>query len=68
MNPALGEQPDLFIDDSQQQKRDALNSTVDQINERFGEFTVAPSRVIGRSEMPNVIAPAWKPNGHRKTV
>lgn len=68
LNPALGEQPDLFIDDSQQKKRDALNSTVDQINERFGEFTVAPSRVIGRSEMPNVIAPAWKPNGHRKTV
>ncbi|WP_297808683.1 DNA polymerase IV [uncultured Methylophaga sp.] len=68
LNPTLGRQADLFIDNHEQHKRHALNNTVDQINERFGEFTVAPSRVIGRSEMPNVIAPAWKPSGHRKTI
>lgn len=68
LNPTLFQQADLFLDNSQRQKRDALNHTVDSINERFGEFTVAPTRVIGRSEMPNVIAPAWKPSGHRKTI
>jgi DNA polymerase-4 len=41
---------------------------MDQINQRYGEFTLAPARLLNRSSMPNVIAPAWKPDGHRKTV
>ncbi|WP_416240457.1 hypothetical protein [Methylophaga sp. OBS3] len=68
LSPLHGRQQDLFIDDASKHKREALNQALDSINERFGEFTVAPTRVIGRSEMPNVIAPAWKPTGHRKTI
>lgn len=68
MNPVSTVQLELFSDNGVKQKRSELNSAVDAINDRYGEFTVAPTRVIGRSEMPNVIAPAWKPEGHRKTI
>jgi len=44
------------------------NQVMDAINARYGDFTVAPARLLGRSSMPDVIAPAWKPSGHRKTV
>lgn len=67
-NPVSCHQLELFADNDLKQKRSDLNETVDAINTRYGEFTVAPTRVIGRSEMPNVIAPAWKPEGHRKTI
>ena len=49
-------------------KREQINQTMDRINERYGEFTLAPAVLLNRSDMPNVIAPAWKPAGHRKTV
>lgn len=68
LSPTELRQSDLFEDLTHTQKRDALNQAIDAINERFGDFTVAPTRVIGRSEMPNVIAPAWRPTGHRKTI
>ena len=68
MNPVSSVQLELFADNGMKQKRSNLNEAVDAINTRYGEFTVAPIRVIGRSEMPNVIAPAWKPEGHRKTI
>lgn len=68
LSPTQGYQVDLFAETALSQKREALNQAVDAINNRYGEFTVAPTRVIGRSEMPNVIAPAWKPTGHRKTI
>jgi DNA polymerase-4 len=68
LSPEHGKQQDLFIDNDAKHKRESLNQAMDDINERYGEFTVAPIRVIGRSEMPNVIAPAWKPTGHRKTI
>lgn len=48
--------------------RQHLNRIVDDINERFGEFKIAPAKLLLRSEMPNVIAPAWKPKGHRQTI
>lgn len=67
-NPVSCHQLELFADNGLKQKRSNLNEAVDAINTRYGEFTVAPTRVIGRSEMPNVIAPAWKPEGHRKTI
>ena len=68
LNPHREQQIDLFIDCQTDNKRQQLNSAIDQINQRYGEFTVAPSRLIDRSAMPNVIAPAWKPFGHRKTI
>jgi len=38
------------------------------INLRYGEFTVAPATLLERSTMPNVIAPAWRPDGHRRHI
>ena len=43
-------------------------SAVDRINTRYGEFTVAPAILLERSTMPNVIAPAWRPEGHRQHI
>ena len=68
LNPETEQQADLFEDTLIDNKRDQLNIAIDQINQRYGEFTVAPLRLIDRSAMPNVIAPAWKPFGHRKTI
>src|SRR3990167_9301796 len=50
------------------EKRELLYSALDEINDRFGEFTIAPAPMLYRSQMPNVIAPAWKPYGHRQTI
>lgn len=49
-------------------KREQINAVMDDINDRYGEFTLAPALLIKRSAMPNVIAPAWKPEGHRQTI
>lgn len=48
--------------------RDIENHVIDLINQRYGEFAVAPARLLKRSTMPNVIAPSWKPFGHRETI
>jgi len=61
-----GQQLELFI--PQQQEQQHLNALMDSINQRFGEFALAPARLLNRSDMPNVIAPAWKPQGHRQTI
>ena len=45
-----------------------LHKAMDDINQRYGEFTLSPARLLQRSDMPNVIAPAWKPDGHRQTI
>ncbi len=66
LNPtAVNYQVDMFreFDD----KRESVHHAIDGVNQRYGEFTVAPARLLNRSSMPNVIAPAWKPYGHRKT-
>jgi DNA polymerase-4 len=63
---AHGEQLDLFCDADE--KRVKLNQVKDEINARYGEFMLAPVPLLERSSMPNVIAPAWKPNGHRQTL
>ncbi len=49
-------------------KRERTHAAVDAINRRYGEYMLAPARLLGRSDMPNVIAPAWKPHGHRQTI
>jgi DNA polymerase-4 len=63
--PAL-QQGDLFLADDTERRR--VNAAQDAINARFGEFVIAPARLLNRSSMPNVIAPAWKPDGHRQTI
>jgi len=59
-------QLELFavMDDTQ----DEVNAVMDAVNRRYGELALAPARLLNRSSMPNVIAPAWKPFGHRKTI
>ncbi len=67
LNPTgLNQQLSLF--GSGHDNRDRLNQVVDHVNERFGEFSLMPGRLINRSKMPNVISPAWRPSGHRKTI
>jgi DNA polymerase IV len=61
-----GYQLDFFL--SSDEKRARLNVAVDGINQRFGEFKLANARLLHRSDMPNVIAPAWKPDGHRQSI
>ena len=58
-------QIDLFTEESRFHQ---LNHVMDNINNRYGEFTLAPASLLNRSDMPNVIAPAWRPYGHRQTI
>ena len=61
-----GSQLELFstTDDA----HDEVNAVMDAVNQRYGELALAPARLLNRSSMPNVIAPAWKPYGHRQTL
>lgn len=63
---AAGLQLDFLV--SPDPAREKVNDIMDDINDRFGEFTIAPVPLLLRSAMPNVIAPAWKPAGHRQTI
>jgi len=60
-----GQQLELFTDVDTHPDH---NHVMDAINRHYGEFTLAPARLLNRSDMPNVIAPAWKPDGHRQTI
>lgn len=67
MDPSgSGFQMDLFK--KEDVKRKQLYQALDEINDRYGEFSIAPTSMLCRSAMPNVIAPAWKPYGHRQTI
>ncbi len=61
-----GMQSDLFAINNEKQA--SVNRVMDGVNVRYGEFSIAPARLVNRSQMPNVIAPAWKPDGHRQTI
>jgi len=61
-----GQQLELFT--AQRNEQQLRNNVIDSINQRFGELTLAPARLLNKSDMPNVIAPAWKPYGHRQTI
>jgi DNA polymerase-4 len=47
---------------------DEVNAVMDAVNQRYGELALAPARLLNRSSMPNVIAPSWKPFGHRQII
>ncbi len=66
LNPVPAGQIDLF--NPPKEKRIQLNNIKDRINQKYGEFSLAPATLLGRSDMPNVISPAWKPFGHRETL
>jgi len=61
-------QMDLFDDSAANEKQARLDAVMDDINKRYGEMTLGPGRLINKSEMPNVIAPSWKPSGHRQSI
>jgi DNA polymerase IV len=67
LNPSHADCQIDFLEPDRQ-RRDRLNQAMDSINRRYGEFSLAPVRLLERSRMPNVIAPAWKPFGHRETI
>jgi DNA polymerase-4 len=67
LNPVnAGSQLELF--NAADNTRDEVNTVMDAVNRRYGELALAPARLLNRSSMPNVIAPAWKPFGHRQTI
>ena len=61
-------QMDLFSTREDENLHQQLNRAMDSINERYGELTLSPACLLNRSETPNVIAPAWKPDGLRQTI
>ncbi len=62
-------QLELFEESSAKQEKEKMaNVMMDKVNARYGEFALSPARLLNRSTMPNVIAPAWKPYGHRQTI
>ncbi|MCW8839459.1 MAG: DNA polymerase IV [Gammaproteobacteria bacterium] len=63
-----GGQLELFAETTHTPRKEKANALMDAINQRYGEFALAPARLLNRSAMPNVIAPAWKPHGHRRSV
>lgn len=58
----------LFNNDEKIGLGKTYHQAMDNINQRYGELCLAPARLLNRSSMPNVIAPAWKPFGHRQTI
>lgn len=60
-------QLELF-NNSEPPRLEKTHHAMDEINQKYGEFCLAPARLLQRSTMPNVIAPAWKPFGHRQTI
>lgn len=66
LSPRQGKQLDFFREENPQ--RQDVNLAMDKVNQRYGELTLAPARLLDKSKMPNVIAPAWKPRGPRKTI
>ncbi len=66
LDPILPCQFDLYR--RKRPDRVRAHRAMDRFNRRYGSMTLAPARLLGRSTMPDVIFPAWKPSGQRKTV
>ncbi len=67
LDPRLSEmQLELFGEEDELRRQ--LNLIRDRVNRAYGEFTLMPARMLEHSAMPNVIAPAWKSDGHRECI
>lgn len=65
LNPqATHAQPDLF----ETSEAHAEDDMMDLINQRFGAYTLIPASLLARTQMHDVIAPAWRPIGTRRSV
>jgi DNA polymerase IV len=67
-----GLQGDLFQDAndimSKSTHNEKLDSTIDNINQRFGAFSIMSGSLLDRSLMHDVISPAWRPEGSRRSI
>ena len=68
LNPQKSNQQIDFLEQGEHANIAVKNRVIDLINEKYGNLTIAPSNLMHRSSMPDVIAPAWKPSGHRQTI
>ena len=68
LNPENSDQQIDFLEQGEHASIAVKNRVIDLINDKYGNLTIAPSNLIHRSSMPDVIAPAWKPSGHRQTI
>jgi DNA polymerase IV len=59
-------QLDLFAEPDE--RRELINQVIDAINDKYGKLSIAPALLLGKSSIPNVIAPSWQPKGHRQTI
>jgi DNA polymerase-4 len=60
-------QNDIFS--QRNNKNITLEKVLDNINDKFGSDAIKPARLLSDStDSPDVIAPAWRPSGHRKSV
>ncbi len=66
LEPREARQADLFH--RKHPRREQTHRVMDAVNDRYGALTLSPARLLDRSTMPDVISPAWKPDGHRRTV
>lgn len=67
LNPTPeNQQGDLFT--SINLKQHKLDEIIDSINQKFGEATIKPAPLLRSPDMSPVIAPAWKPQGPRRSV
>ena len=46
-----------------------LDQALDNISDKFGPDAIKPARLMSdNNDSPDVIAPAWRPSGYRKSV
>ena len=61
----------IQIDIFNQEKKEntILDQALDDISDKFGPDAVKPARLMSdNKDSPDVIAPAWRPSGYRKSV
>lgn len=66
LNPGADCQADLF--QRKHPARQRAHRAMDQVNARYGALTLSAARLLERSRAPDVISPAWKPEGPRNSL
>jgi DNA polymerase-4 len=55
----------LFADE---RRKARVTRALDEVNNKFGEFTMFPAAVLLRSRRQRTIAPSWRPYGIRQAI
>ena len=58
LNPQKSNQQMDFLEQGEHANIAIKNRVIDSINQKYGNLTIAPSNLMHRSSMPDVIAPA----------